>query len=121
MLVCPYRWFEGFPNVVTHAMALRKPVIASRIGALPEIVDEGRTGLLFETRHVDDLVRKIQTLAADAALCSRLGEAGRVKALRDYSEEVVYERFIEICEAAKSIVEQRRGKPFGECILSKSV
>ena len=56
---------------------------------MPEIVDEGRTGLLFKTRNVTDLVQKIQTLVADPALCTRLGEAGREKALRAYGEEVV--------------------------------
>ncbi len=102
IVVLSTRCFEGFPNVVTHAMALRKPVVASRIGALPEIVDEDRTGLLFETRNVADLVQKIQTLVADPALCARLGQAGREKALRVYSEEVVARRFMEICRKAVS-------------------
>ncbi|HOX59466.1 MAG TPA: glycosyltransferase family 4 protein [Candidatus Paceibacterota bacterium] len=102
LVVLSTRCFEGFPNVVTHAMALRKPVVASRIGVLPEIVDEGRTGLLFETRNVADLVQKIQALVADPALCARLGEAGREKALRVYSEDVVAKRFMEICQKALS-------------------
>lgn len=101
MLVCPYRWFEGFPNVVTHAMVLGKPVVASRIGALPEIVEDGRTGLLFEPRNVSDLVQKIQTLARDPEFCARLGAAGREKALREYSAEVVGKRFMEICAMAQ--------------------
>jgi glycosyltransferase involved in cell wall biosynthesis len=100
VLVCPYRWFEGFPNVVTHAMALRKPVVASRIGVLPEIVEDGRTGLLFETPNIPDLTQKIRLLAADPALCARLGDAGREKALRLYSSETVGRQLMNICGRA---------------------
>ncbi len=112
MVVLSTRCFEGFPNVVTHAMALRKPVVASRIGVLPEIVDDGRTGLLFETRNVADLVQKIQSLASNSSLCAQLGEAGREKALRVYGEDVVAKRFEQVCHRAAALVHARPG---GRC------
>lgn len=96
MLVFPCRWFEGFPNVVTRAMAMKKPVIASRIGALPEIVEDSRTGFLFEMGNVNDLAYKIERLYRDKTLCLEMGREGRVKALTQYSPEVVYGRLMEI-------------------------
>jgi len=100
VLVFPFRWFEGFPNVITHSMALQRPVLASRIGAVPEIVDEGRTGLLFDTGNVDDLVTKLRTLYADKARCREMGAAGRAKALAAYGPEGVYTRLMEIYQQA---------------------
>ena len=100
VLVFPFRWFEGFPNVITRAMALQRPVLAARIGAVPEIVDEGRTGLLFETGNVEDLVTKLRTLYADPARCRQMGAAGRAKALSAYSPEGVYTRLMEIYQQA---------------------
>lgn len=98
LLVFPFRWFEGFPNVITRAMALKKPVVAARIGAVPEIVEDGRTGLLFETKNVPDLIAKIQTLYPDPVRCREMGRAGHAKALSTYSSEVVYRRLMQICQ-----------------------
>jgi len=100
LVVFPFRWFEGFPNVVTRAMALQRPVLAARIGAVPEIVDDGRTGLLFEMGNVEDLVTKIRTLYVDSAHCRQMGAAGRAKALSAYSPEQVYTRLMEIYQQA---------------------
>jgi len=100
VVVFPFRWFEGFPNVITHAMALQKPVLAARIGAVPEIVDEDRTGLLFDMGNVEDLVTKLRALYADPARCRQMGAAGRAKALSAYGPEGVYSRLMEIYHQA---------------------
>jgi len=100
MLVFPFRWFEGFPNVVTRAMVLEKPVIAARIGALPEIVADGKTGLLFETGNLEQMVSNIRRLYGDEALCREMGRAGRLKAETQYSPAVVYTRLMEIYQKA---------------------
>lgn len=100
LLVFPFRWFEGFPNVITHAMVLQRPVLAARIGAVPEIVDDGKTGLLFEMGNIDDLVVKIRTLHDDPARCREMGAAGCAKALSAYSPEVVYIRLMQIYHQA---------------------
>jgi len=100
LLVFPFRWFEGFPNVITHAMVLQRPVLAARIGAVPEIVDDGRTGLLFEMGNIEDLVVKLRTLYDDPARCREMGIAGRAKALSAYGPEVVYIRLMQIYHQA---------------------
>jgi len=92
VFVCPSKWYEGFPNVITRAMVAGKPVVTSRIGALPEIVDDGETGLVFTPGDVNELVDRIRRLAGDAAMCRALGAAGREKAARLYCEDAVYRK-----------------------------
>jgi glycosyltransferase involved in cell wall biosynthesis len=99
-LVVPSRWFEGCPLVVSEAMSHGLPVIASRIGGLPEFVEDGVTGLLFEPGNVDDLTAKVRLLWSNADLCRRLGEAGRDKASRQYGEEAYYQGLMSIYERA---------------------
>jgi glycosyltransferase involved in cell wall biosynthesis len=105
ILVFPGKWFEGFPNVITSAMAAGKPVIASRLGAVPEIVDDKRTGLLFPSGNVTALSACIRRLYDDPDECSRLGQAGRQKAETRYSREAVYEILMDIVNCACSRVE----------------
>lgn len=102
ILVFPSNWFEGFPNVIAKAMAHGKPVIASRIGALPEIVDDGVTGLLFELGNAEDVAQKIDYLWSRPELCREMGRAGMQKAKREYSEERYYERLMDIYKKALS-------------------
>ncbi len=91
VLVFPSRWWEGFPNVLAQVMVAGKPVLASDLGAVPEIVEAGTTGLLFRPGDVDDLVAKLSDLYGDPDRCRRLGAAGRAKAVASYSEDRVYE------------------------------
>jgi len=81
-------------------MAWGKPVIATRIGALPEIVDDGTTGLLLDPERREELAEKIDFLWNRPDLCREMGEAGREKARREYSEEKQYERLMAIYEKA---------------------
>ena len=92
VFVNPARWFEGFPNTIATMMAQGKPVVAARIGALPEIVEDGCTGLLYEPGDTEGLAAHIAALWADPDRCGELGAAGREKALSEYSAEAVYER-----------------------------
>ena len=103
ILVFPGRWFEGFPNVIARAMAAGKPVIASRLGAIPEIVEHGRTGLLFEAGMSTQLAESIQELYADPAKCRAMGNAGRIKAETQYSRNTVFLRLMEIIDRTLSL------------------
>jgi glycosyltransferase involved in cell wall biosynthesis len=84
-------------------MAYGKPVVATRIGAIPEIVDDGVTGLLAEPGDSVDLAEKIEQLWERPALCDQMGAAGRRKAATAYSVERVYERLMEIYEKAVAL------------------
>ncbi|MBK7212886.1 MAG: glycosyltransferase [Bacteroidales bacterium] len=59
-ILVPSEWYENNPMTVLEAYALSKPVIASRIGGIPEIVKDGVTGFLFESRNVEDLKKSIE-------------------------------------------------------------
>ncbi|REK12652.1 MAG: glycosyltransferase [Planctomycetota bacterium] len=101
-LVVPSRWFEGCPLVVSEAMSRSLPVVASRVGGLPEFVDDGATGRLFETGNVDELTSHIRALWDRPELCQEMGAAGREKALREYNENDYYRRLFDIYEDAIS-------------------
>lgn len=67
---------EGFGLVAAEAMACGTPVVASRVGAVPEVVLDGRTGLLFTAGDATDLAVKLSSLLNDQELRARLGAAG---------------------------------------------
>ena len=80
MVVFPSVWFETFGLVGAEAMARGIPVVASRIGALECLVEDGVDGLHFEPGNAADLASKVMRLWGDPELCRRLGAAGRRKA-----------------------------------------
>lgn len=96
-------WFEGFPNVITRAMIGGKPVIATRIGSLPEIVTDGKTGLLYEPGNVPELVDRIRTLAGQQGLCESMGAAGREKARTQYSPQSIYKQLMQVYAQAAEL------------------
>ena len=102
-LIFPSVWHETFGLVIAEAMSHGLPVIAARIGAIPEVVDDGVTGLLFEPGNVAELADKMRLLSDDADLCRRLGAAGRTKVLRDYNPDAYYKRLMDIYEEAIAI------------------
>jgi glycosyltransferase involved in cell wall biosynthesis len=99
-LVVPSEWFEGCPLVILEAMSFGLPVIASRIGGLPELVDEGVTGLLFEPGDSVDLAEKLTLLWGDPELCRSMGIAGRRKAVKHFNEREYWLRLSEIYQSA---------------------
>jgi glycosyltransferase involved in cell wall biosynthesis len=83
---------EGFGMVALEAMERARPVIASAIGGLVDIVQDGETGLLVQAGEVEPLTRAIVELASDPAKATRLGEAGRRRALTEFPEARSVER-----------------------------
>jgi glycosyltransferase involved in cell wall biosynthesis len=92
MLAVPSVWYEAFGIVCAEAMAYRLPVVASRMGGLPEVVDHGRTGLCVTAGDAGAWADAIVKLWEDQSLSTRMGEAGREKALREFSPDVYYQR-----------------------------
>ncbi len=90
MIVLPTKCYEGFPTTLLESMLCGKPIICSKIGGLPEIVDNEKTGLLFEPGNADELSDKIKYLWENTDLCSRMGDAGREKVLKEYSPRNYY-------------------------------
>ena len=99
-VVVPSIWYETFGMVIVEAMLARRPVIASRIGPIPDLIDDNVTGLLFEPGNADELAEKIRYLWERPGLRRKMGEAGREKALREYSAERYYEKLMALYEKA---------------------
>jgi glycosyltransferase involved in cell wall biosynthesis len=78
-LIMPSEWYECFPLVLVETLACGRPVVASRLGAMAELVRDGQTGLLFEPGNPRDLAAKVKRLLADSAGCARMGRAGRAE------------------------------------------
>jgi len=81
--------YEAFGLVLLEAMAQGTPVIASRVGGIPEIVEDGRTGLLVPAGSPRELAEAIGRLWDDPELGQRLGEAGRTTVVPRYTWEAV--------------------------------
>jgi glycosyltransferase involved in cell wall biosynthesis len=91
---------DGLPNVALEAMAAGKPLVATRVGGLPELVHDGMNGLLVAEKSATELASVILRLAADADLRARLGAAARDEIRAERSWETVARRFVEIYERA---------------------
>jgi glycosyltransferase involved in cell wall biosynthesis len=110
IIVLPSICFEGFPATLVEAMFRGKPIICSRIGGLSEIVEDGVTGLLFQPGDAHELKVKVRYLWNRPELCQKLGQAGREKALREYSPQKYYERLIAVYQKAMQLVPNHRLK-----------
>lgn len=101
-VIVPSLWYENHPRAVTESFALGKPVIASRIGGLPELVREGETGLLFEPGNPRDLRTKILSLLPDSEKISRMGENARRRVERELHPDGYYAGLMSLYDRARS-------------------
>jgi glycosyltransferase involved in cell wall biosynthesis len=88
--------YEGLPLVVLEAMAAAKPVVASRIPGIQEIVTEGVDGILFEPGDPGDLARAIDELLIDPDQALRLGTAARQTVAGRFSAQAMGDRVGEV-------------------------
>lgn len=84
VFVIPSRW-EGFGLSALEAMRASKPVIASNVGGLPELIEHGVTGYLIPSNSVDDLVNSLKSLTPE--LCKEMGSNAREKYLKYFTSE----------------------------------
>jgi sugar transferase (PEP-CTERM/EpsH1 system associated) len=84
---------EGMSNTLLEAMASGLPVVAAKTGGNPELVEEGRSGLLFPPGGVADLVSQLEKLSSDTNLRRALGKGARSRAVRDFSLERMIGRY----------------------------
>lgn len=87
---------ESFGLSAAEAMAAQLPVIATRAGALPEIVDDGVTGTLVPSRDPQALGRAIEEALADPSRCSGMAEKGREVIRRSFSWDAAADKIIEL-------------------------
>ena len=94
--VVPSEWEEPFGNVTTEAMMRGTAVIASAVGAQPEIIVDRQTGYLFPPGDVAELTQLLTSLLSNRQLATEIGLAGRDRALSEFSEDKRDRTFLEI-------------------------
>ena len=95
MLLAPSR-LEGFGIVQAEALACGRPVVTTRISALPEVVDHDQSGFLCPRDDVDAYAEAVRRLGEDEALRRRFGEYGREKVVRSFGLEQLGRGFLEL-------------------------
>lgn len=95
-VVVPSRWYENLPFSVMEAMAAGRAVVAADIGGIPEMVDDGVTGLLYPVGDEQALRGRLERLFGDPPLRRAMGARGREKAERLYGRERHYERILQV-------------------------
>jgi N-acetyl-alpha-D-glucosaminyl L-malate synthase BshA len=93
---------ESFGLAALEAMACEVPVIASRVGGLPEVVTDGETGFLSEVGDVEKMAADAARLLGDANLRRAMGRRARESAVARYSTDLIIPRYIEFYESVLS-------------------
>jgi glycosyltransferase involved in cell wall biosynthesis len=85
---------------IAEAFACGLPVLASRLGAMAELIEEGRTGLLFEPGNPDDLAEKVEWALTHPEEIKRMGKEARKEFEEKYTAEKNYKMLMEIYQLA---------------------
>ena len=90
-LVFPSEWYEVFPLAIIEAFACGLPVIAPNLGSIPEIIQEGKTGLLFTPSDPNSLAAKVNWLWHHPKESSRMGRQARLEYESKYTPDINYQ------------------------------
>lgn len=99
--ILPCYWFETFGLTIAETFTYGKPVIASRIGAIPEFVENGKTGITFEPGNINEMAASIKKLHLDNDLVIKMGKQCRNTAEKLFSAKTHYNNLISIYNLAK--------------------
>jgi glycosyltransferase involved in cell wall biosynthesis len=108
--IVPSTWWENLPYSVMETMAAGKPVIASRIGGIPEMVEHGINGLLFSAGNSADLCDMLDLIWNSPEKAHTLGKAGQAKVLSEYSPEKHYKRLMQVYDEATGSIHKEENK-----------
>ncbi len=98
VFVLPSTCSEAFGMVIIEAMAMGKPVIGTEVGGIPELISDGRNGLLIPPGNAKALAAAIRKCMADRDLAARIAAGGRLTVESQFSEDALGERFEEVLE-----------------------
>jgi glycosyltransferase involved in cell wall biosynthesis len=93
---------EGMPNAVLEYMAAARPIVATSVGAVTELIEDGLQGLVVPPGDAASLTRAISQLLNDSSLANKLGQAARDRACQHFSREAMVRRFEEFYVAISS-------------------
>jgi len=109
-LIFPSEWYEGFPVTIAESFACGVPVVASRLGAMEEIVSDGVTGLHFQVSDIGDFRRKVEWAWHHP---EEMNEMGR-RARQEFEQKYTASRNLAMLEEIYASVLAARGKPVTE-------
>lgn len=95
-LIMPSVWYEGFPLVIVEAFACGLPVVASKLGSMEEIIQDGITGMHFKAGDADDLAEKINAMFGSPERLIQMGINARNEYEAKYTPEKNYELLMDI-------------------------
>ncbi len=98
---------DGLPNTVMEALASGTPLVATRVGGIPSVVDHERNGWLVAERDVGALASALDRLLADGGARANLGSAARADVLRRHTWDAVAEAFEQVYDRAAGRAERR--------------
>lgn len=94
--IVPSLFYENLPNVILESYAYGKPVVGSRRGSFLEVIQDGKTGLLFEPGDTQDLADKIGWLVNHPDECVKMGRNARKLAESEYNRDLHYDRLMNV-------------------------
>jgi len=100
--IVPSEWFENAPLAVLEPMSQGIPVVASRIGGIPELLEEGVSGLLTRPGSAEELAEAVQYLLSRPDAARRIGGEALTRCRRKYSPEVHLEALLGVYREALS-------------------
>ena len=102
LIIVPSLWPENFPYAILESFALAKPILAAKVGGLPELVKNKQTGLLFKPNNQDDLKEKIIWASQHPKEMEKMGQTAQKEVLAKYNSEKHYQKLIKIYERIKN-------------------
>lgn len=89
-------YFETFGLVLAEGMAMEKPAVAFNVGGIPEVIDDNKTGFLVKYDNNNDLVKKLNYLATNTDLCTKMGKDARKKIKAEFSSQQMMENLLKV-------------------------
>lgn len=103
-LVFPSKWYETFGRVAVESFAKGTPVVAADVGAIAEVVESGRTGLRYDPRSSEDLVKQVEWLLSHPTELARMRLEARHEFESKYTAEKNYHQLIAVYERLAATV-----------------
>ena len=101
VVIVPEQWENMSPLIVIEAMSLSRPVVASNIGGIPELIEDGREGLLAAYQEPADFAKKISVLLNNKEMRGTIGRNANIKIRRMLSKEIIASQYMEEYEKSR--------------------
>lgn len=95
----PSEWYEAFPHTILEAYACGVPIVASRIGTMVDVIEDGQTGALYTPGDPDAMAEAVRRVASNPAVAGQMAEKARQVFVEKYSVEPAYRNLLAIYEA----------------------